>query len=108
MKRAANKTASRTQKNKLRYVVVTTANRGIFIGQTDAPVGAETVVLKDGRNVFYFTAETGGFVGIASKGLFRGAKVGPAAERLELRNITAVLDASREAVETWSKIGWGS
>ena len=102
------KPTSRTTKPKLRHVVVTTANRGIFIGQTDAPVGAPVIVLTGGRNVFFYTAETDGFVGIASKGIFRGAKVGPAADRLELRNITAVIDASREAVETWAKVGWGS
>jgi len=95
-----------TTKQKLRPVVVTTASKGIFIGLTDAPIGAETIILQQGRNVFYYTAETKGFVGIAARGLFNGSKVGPPADRLELRNITSIVDATAEAAKTWESAKW--
>ena len=92
--------------NNMRPVVVTTAHRGVFIGETDAAVGAEVVVLQNGRNVFRWGAESKGFVGIAAKGLFSGSVVGPAATKLELRNVTAVIDATAEAAATWEQITW--
>lgn len=99
-------TTSKSTKLKPRPVVVTTQGNGIFIGTTDAPTGSAIVVLTQGRNVFYYTAETKGFVGIAARGLFKGCKVGPAAERLELRNVTSIVDATADAAKTWDGAGW--
>jgi hypothetical protein len=76
----------------LRPVLVTTQHRGIFFGLTSAKDGAETVRLSQCRNVLYWPQECKGFLGLAANGPKFGAKLGPAAESVELRNITSVID----------------
>lgn len=79
---------------KLRPVLVTTLHRGVFFGFTDAKENAKTVKLSKCRNVLYWPAECKGFLGLASNGPLRGAKIGPAAESVELRNITSITEMS--------------
>lgn len=79
---------------KPRPVLVTTLHRGVFFGFTAAPEGAETIKLTSCRNVLYWPAECRGYLGLAANGPVRGAKVGPVAETVELRNITSVTDMS--------------
>lgn len=92
---------------KVRAVVVTTAHRGVFVGYTSDPDGAERVTLTQARMVVFYSTDTKGVLGIASKGLASGSRVTDAVPRIDLRNITAVIDATPEATAAWEKGPWG-
>lgn len=93
---------------KLRPVLVTTLHRGVFFGFTSAKQGAEIVKLERCRNVLQWTAESKGFLGLAANGPKQGARLGPAALSVELRNVTSVTGmtpaagATFESFPVWS------
>lgn len=89
---------------KERAVVVTTAHRGVFFGYASDTSG-ETIKLRAARLCIYWSADLRGFMGLASHGPNSSCKVGPAAD-IELRSITAVLEASETAVKNWEKAPW--
>ncbi len=95
-----------TKKLVERAVVVSTANRGIFVGYTTDAAGADVVRLVRARMIVYYTAETRGFMGIASRGVGKGSRVSPAVPAITLRNVTAVVDASEAAVAAWEAEPW--
>jgi hypothetical protein len=88
-----------------RAVLVTTEHRGVFFGYTE-DISGDIISLRAARNCIYWPAENKGFLGLASKGPLKGARVGPAAD-IELRKITAVAACTPEAVEAWEKAPWG-
>lgn len=88
-----------------RPVVVSTAHRGIFVGYTSDSGDGDAIELTQARMVVYYGAETRSFMGLAVRGPL-GAKVSPAVIRIKLRNVTAVVDASPEAVVAWEKEPW--
>ena len=90
----------------MRNVVVTTAHRGIFVGKTDAEPTAETCVLVDARMIVHFSADTRSVVGLTQRGPRPGSRVSPAATRLGLRNVTAIMDATDEAAAAWEREPW--
>jgi len=87
-----------------RAVIVTTAHRGVFFGFADKTDG-ETIALKRARLCVYWSKDMKGFMGLAAIGPSKSCKVGPAAD-IELRNITAVLTVSDEAVKAWEAEPW--
>jgi len=93
-----------TTKKKEVPVLVTTAHRGVFFGyatETDGP----TISLKRARNCVYWTADLRGFVGLATVGPSNSCRIGPAAD-MQLRDITAVVTCSPEAVKRWEAAPW--
>lgn len=91
-------------KNQARPVVVTTAHRGVFFGYAEDTSG-ETIALKGARLCIYWSADVKGFMGLAANGPSKSCRIGPAAD-IELRNITAVLEATPAAVEKWEAAPW--
>ncbi|MDR5726383.1 MAG: hypothetical protein RB191_02830 [Terriglobia bacterium] len=89
---------------KERAVLVTTSHRGVFFGYATDTDGA-IIKLRAARNCIYWAANQKGFLGLASVGPLKGARVGPAAD-LELRDITSVAACTPEAVEAWEKAPW--
>lgn len=87
-------------------VVVTTAHRGIFVGYTNDKPDAETITLEKARMIVFFSADTRGVLGLATRGPQHGSRVTPAVERITLREITAVMKASPQAVEAWESEPW--
>lgn len=87
-----------------RAVLVTTAHRGVFFGYATDTDGA-TIKLRAARNCLYWPTENKGFLGLASMGPVKGARVGPAAD-LELRDITAVAECTTAAVTAWEAAPW--
>lgn len=85
-----------------RPVIVTTSHRGVFFGYA-GDTSTDTIVLKRARNCIYWSAKTGGFMGLASGGPKNGSRIGARVDQIELRNITAVIEAQPEAVEAWEK-----
>jgi len=93
-----------TVKKKERAVMVTTSHRGVFFGyaaKTDGP----TIKLSRARNCIYWSADCKGFLGLASTGPTASCRVGPEAD-IELRDITAVVECTPEAVAAWGNAPW--
>jgi hypothetical protein len=91
------------QKNE-RPVLVTTSYRGVFFGYASETDG-ETIKLRGARNCVYWPTTQKGFLGLASSGPLRGARVGPPAD-IELRSVTCVAEVSPEAVKRWEEQPW--
>lgn len=87
-----------------RAVIVTTAHRGVFFGYATDTDG-EIVRLKRSRLCIYWSADMGGFMGLAAKGPSKSCKIGPPAD-IDLRSITAVLAVTPEAAEKWEAAKW--
>ena len=85
-------------------VLVTTAHRGVFFGYATNTDG-ETIKLKRARLCLYWSADVKGFMGLAANGPSASCRIGPAAD-IALRNITAVLDVTPEAVAKWEAAPW--
>jgi hypothetical protein len=88
-----------------RYVIVTTAHRGVFAGYATDTDG-DTIKLRAGRLCVYWPPENRSFMGLAADGPKRGAKIGPPAD-ITLRAITAVLEVTPQAVAAWEAGAWG-
>ncbi len=86
-------------------VVVTTKHRGVFFGYVEGDTSKRTLELKGARNCLYWPAETHGFLGLASKGPPKDARVGPAVN-LKLHDITCVVECSKEATVQWEAEPW--
>lgn len=95
-----------SENNKARPVVVTTAHRGVFVGYTTDPSDAEVIRLERGRMVVYWPESSRGVVGLAARGPRPGSRVSPAVQRITLRNITSVIDATVAAAEAWEEEPW--
>lgn len=89
---------------KERPVVVTTAHRGVFFGYATKTDG-EMIELKRSRLCVYWSSDVKGFMGLAANGPTAQCRIGPAAD-ITLRNITAVLEVSPEALTKWESAPW--
>lgn len=91
-------------KKKERAVLVTTAHRGVFFGYATETAG-ETIKLRASRLCSYWSADMRGFMGLASIGPSATCRIGPPAD-IELRNVTAVTEVTKEAVAKWESSPW--
>lgn len=83
-----------------RPVLVTTEYRGVFYGHAEDTSG-DTIVLSNARNCIYWPSQNGGFMGLASKGPVKGARVGERVKQIELRKVTSVTEVEPAAAEAW-------
>jgi hypothetical protein len=103
--KAKKAAAKSTKKNSgERPVIVTTAHRGVFFGYAK-DVDGETIMLKRARLCVYWSQDVKGFMGLASNGPTSSCRIGPAAD-ITLRNITAVLAVTPDAVKAWEAAPW--
>ena len=91
------------EQKRLRPVVVTTEQRGIFFGYTKGRRGT-SIRLLSARNAFYFDSVEG-FAELATKGPGPRSKIGCRCD-LELVGVSAVLECSTIAVERWERAAW--
>lgn len=94
------------EKAKERYVLVTTAHRGVFAGYATKTDGT-TINLRKARNCIYWGADVKGFLGLAANGPSPSCRIGPAAD-IELRDVTCVAEVTPEAVAKWEAAPWKS
>lgn len=88
-------------------VLVTTQHRGVFFGYLNEYTPGDVILrLKQARNVLYWPTGQKGFLGLATVGPKSGARVGPAAPELELRDITSVAPCTDEAIKAWENAPW--
>lgn len=93
----------KTAPKKLRPVLVTTANRGVFFGYMSPSYkeGDPTAKLTNARNCLYWSRQCGGFMGLAANGPIGDSRVGAIAD-IEIRNITSVSEVSEAAAKVWT------
>ena len=60
---------------------------------------------RKGKTMKKKSADCKGFMGLASHGPTNGCKIGRPAD-IELRNITAVVELTKEAVKAWETGPW--
>jgi len=90
MSKATNKT-----------VLVTTAHRGVFWGRIESKRDkGRTLVLSGARNAIYW-ATTKGFVELAQVGPNKSSKIGMAATRITLHDVTSVTECTEAAARAW-------
>lgn len=99
-----NNHPNRSKAKTERAVLVTTSHRGVFFGYATATDGPD-IALRAARNCLYWPTENKGFLGLASIGPTKNARVGPAAD-IELRDITCVAECSEAAVAAWEAAPW--
>lgn len=83
-----------------RPVLVTTEYRGVFFGYADDTSG-DTITLKRARNCIYWPSEQGGFLGLASEGPVKNARIGATVETFEARKVTSVTEVTEAAAKAW-------
>ncbi len=88
-----------------RAVMVTTSHRGVFFGYATETEG-DTIDLKRARMVIYWPQDVRGVLGLAVTGPTRGSKITAAVDAMQVRQITAVVEVSTEAVANWEKGIW--
>lgn len=91
--------------NQERAVIVTTAHRGVFFGYVKDANGP-TINLSRARMCVYWSADLRGLLGLASVGPSGKCRISPAAN-MQVRDVTAVIEVSPEAVEKWEESPWG-
>lgn len=90
-----------------RPVVVTTEHRGVFFGYLEGEdAAAKTVAITEAQMCVYWSTDVQGVVGLAVTGPSKNCKVTPAAPRVTLQAVTAVMDATEEAAEAWRQRPW--
>ena len=87
-------------------VIVCTDKRGVFFGYATDTSG-ETIKLRAARMAFYWSANHGGVLALASEGPRDGSKIGARAD-IELRGITCVIKCADVAVKAWEDAKWKS
>lgn len=87
-----------------RPVLVTTKHRGVFFGYATDTNG-ETITLKRARCCVKWVG-TRGFLGLTTDGPNKDCRVGPAAEELQLRDITSVALCTPAAATAWDAAPW--
>jgi len=85
-------------------VIVTTQHRGVFYGRLEAgqDENVRTLVLLNCRNAIHW-AGSKGFLGLASFGPEHGSRIGAAADRVRLHDVTSVTDVTDDAATKWEK-----
>lgn len=87
-----------------RAVIVCTDKRGVFFGYTSDTSG-ETIKLRSARMAFFWSANQGGVLALASEGPRKGSKIGARAD-IELRGITCVIECTEVAAKVWEEQTW--
>ncbi len=83
-------------------VLVTTEFRGVFYGEVKNDKKLpEEITLKNARNCIYWSADCGGFLGLAANGPTSQCKLGTKVDEVTLWKITSVTPVSDEAVKKW-------
>ena len=86
-------------------VIVTTKHRGVFFGHlnSDQNETNNSLVLTDCRNVIHWSADTKGFLGLASDGPGSGSKIGATAPRVLIHDITSLADCTEKASKAFGE-----
>lgn len=88
-------------------VVVTTEHRGVFFGfRAEGSGYAETVELAQAQMCVSWSASIGGVLGLAATGPDSKCRVSPPVPTVALPKVTAIMEATPEAVTAWQAKPW--
>lgn len=85
-------------------VLITTKYRGVFFGyvKADEKLPGE-ITVTGARNCIYWSADCGGFLGLAAKGPTKNCRIGTRVDELTLYEVTSVTPVSDDAAQAWEK-----
>lgn len=87
-------------------LVITTSHKGVFFGYgVDAP-GAKEIKLTDVRMCIYWPTSNKGVLGLAVSGPQSGSKVTQAVPAMTVKDVTAVMSCTDDAIKAWEKGPW--
>jgi len=87
-------------------VVVTTERRGVFFGILQGDRHASSVDLADAQMCVTWSADVQGVLGLAATGPTKECRVTRPVPLITLPGVTAVMDATTEAVKAWQARPW--
>ncbi len=88
-------------------VVVTTEWRGVFFGYVkDESEKPTRLVLENARMCVYWSEQTKGVLGLASKGPNNSCRIGNRVPEAEIWKVTGIFECTPEAVEAWESEPW--
>lgn len=86
----------------MKPVIVTTKHRGVFFGYLKEDDKAPSqLTLTNARNCLYWSADVGGFLGLAAIGPTSGCRIGKKVSELKLYDITSTTLVEEDAVKKW-------
>lgn len=90
-----------------KFVVVTTDKdrRGVFAGYLEKHTENE-VVLSKAMMCIYWSKETKGVLGLASRGPQSGSRITDEVPSIKLNGVTSIIETTEEAKKTWQKKIW--
>ena len=95
----------KSQKNGLSPLVVTTSHRGVFFGYGN-PTTDSIIRITKARMCVYWSADVKSVLGLAATGPSKSCKVGPPVPAITLRDVTSVIEVSKEAAAKWESGFW--
>ena len=87
-------------------VVVTTEHKGVFFGYLAGDRDSTVIELDDAQMCVYWSADVRGVLGLAATGPTRSCRITRAVPKITLQKVTAVIDATAEAVKSWQERPW--
>lgn len=87
------------------YKVVTTGKRGVFFGLVSSRK-KDSLTLSDAQMCVYWSSDVRGILGLASSGPNKNCRVTKAIPKIELNEITSIMDCTKEAIENWKQCFW--
>ena len=87
------------------HAVVTTKHRGVFAGLVESESG-DVVTLVQARMCVYWETSMHGVLGLAAQGPSKACRIGPVVPRIKLRDVTALIEMSPDAVAAWEAEPW--
>lgn len=89
-------------------VVICTEHKGVFFGFLNGVQKPDATVLTvtDAQMCVSWTADIGGVLGLASSGPSKSCRVSPKVPKITLQGVTAVVEATEDAVKAWQSRPW--
>lgn len=88
---------------KNKAVLVTTEFRGVFFGYVKEDKNLpDEITITQVKNCIYWSADCGGFLGLAANGPTSSCKIGTQVPELRLFKVTSVTPVLDEAAKKWN------
>lgn len=104
MTKVATKTAKPINSKSV-PLLVTTEHKGVFFGY-GIPTDKSEIRLTKARMCVSWSADVRGVLGLASVGPSKSCRIGFEVPAITLRDVTAVVEVSPEAVHKWEQGPW--
>lgn len=93
---------TKATKPKPKAVLITTEFRGVFFGYVkDSKKLPAEITISGAKNCIYWSADCGGFLGLAANGPTSGCKIGKRVPEVTLYKITSVTPVEDAAITKW-------